>query len=37
MMETKMKERMEKWTEEQQAEWKNVMEIKLTKKSRLNW
>ena len=25
----KMKEQMEKWTEEQQAEWKNVMENKV--------
>ena len=29
MMEMKMKEQMEKWTEEQQAEWKNVMENKV--------
>ena len=35
-MKMKMKERMEEWTEEQQAERKNVMEIKLMKKSRLN-
>ena len=29
MMEMKMKEQMEKWTEVQQAEWKNVMENKV--------
>ena len=29
MMEMKMKEQMEKWTEKQQAEWKNVMEDKV--------
>ena len=29
MMEMKMKEQMERWTEEQQAEWKNVIESKL--------
>ena len=29
MMEMEMNERMDKWTEEQQAEWKNVMENKV--------
>ena len=29
MLEMKMKEQMEKWREEQQAEWKNVMENKV--------
>ena len=29
MMEMKMKEQMEKWTEEQQGQWKNVMENKV--------
>ena len=28
-MEMEMNERMDKWTEEQQAEWKNVMENKV--------
>ena len=34
-----MKEEMERWTEEQQAEWKNVMENKVNaeKVYRLNW
>ena len=29
MMEMKMKEQMEKWSEEQQGQWKNVMENKV--------
>ena len=39
MMEMKMKEQMERWTGEQQAEWKNVMENKVNagKVYRLNW
>ena len=38
MMEMKMKEQMEKWTEEQQAEWKNVMESRVNaEKYRHNW